>query len=277
MSSMLRVEFATVLFASTFAMSCSDADGGAPGFGGETVGVSAEASGVQEDDGDASSETGPLLDLGGDTTATEGTGSDEECEKIDLLFVIDNSKSMETEQAFLQEAFPAFVSAIEGVLPAATDFHVGVTTTDSNGLVPGTFNQQPNFSEDSCVTTLGALVTRATPDGGNTAYGEGCGFASNQGFMTNTENLAAEFACAAEVGIYGYTGEAHAGALVAALSGELNGAGGCNEGFLRDDALLVTIIISDEDDSESLPDTDDAARVEGWFLCGVSRAGTTLR
>ena len=40
--------------------------------------------------------------------------------------------------------------------------------------------------------------------------------------------------------------------LQAALSAELNGPDGCNEGFLRDDALLVIVIISDEEDDHEL-------------------------
>jgi hypothetical protein len=37
-------------------------------------------------------------------------------------------------------------------------------------------------------------------------------------------------------------------AMIAALSPELNGPGGCNEGFVRDDALLVVVFISDVND-----------------------------
>ena len=39
--------------------------------------------------------------------------------------------------------------------------------------------------------------------------------------------------------------------LTSALSSELVGPGGCNEGFLRDDALLVVTLITDEDDTTS--------------------------
>ena len=39
--------------------------------------------------------------------------------------------------------------------------------------------------------------------------------------------------------------------LVAVMDGSLAGPGGCNDGFLRDDALLVVIFITDEDDDPS--------------------------
>ena len=40
-------------------------------------------------------------------------------------------------------------------------------------------------------------------------------------------------------------------ALIAALSSKLNDEGRCNEGFLRDDALLFIVVINDTEDTES--------------------------
>ena len=37
-------------------------------------------------------------------------------------------------------------------------------------------------------------------------------------------------------------------------TGSLAGAGGCNQGFLRDDALLVVVVITDEYDGEGDPE-----------------------
>jgi hypothetical protein len=68
-------------------------------------------------------------------------------------------------------------------------------------------------------------------------------------FMTQDEpDLNAKFGCAAQVGIQGDGDEKPFDATRAALSPAMNGAGGCNEGFLREDALLVLVIITDEED-----------------------------
>jgi hypothetical protein len=57
-------------------------------------------------------------------------------------------------------------------------------------------------------------------------------------------DMAGAFECIAKVGASG--GDPLMGdAMIAALSPKLNGPGGCNEGFLREDALLVVALISD--------------------------------
>jgi hypothetical protein len=51
----------------------------------------------------------------------------------------------------------------------------------------------------------------------------------------------------------------------------MNGPGGCNEGFLRDDALLVVVLITDEEDDHEvdscgmLPQTGSNGEPAGWF------------
>jgi hypothetical protein len=50
------------------------------------------------------------------------------------------------------------------------------------------------------------------------------------------------------VGTDGANDEAMMQGATAAVSPALNGPGGCNEGFIRDDALLVLVLITDEDD-----------------------------
>ena len=64
-------------------------------------------------------------------------------------------------------------------------------------------------------------------------------------------NLAEAFTCAAKVGTSGYNRLGDA--LVRAVSPTLNEPGGCNEGFLRDDALLViTMLAPGSDDSQTI-------------------------
>ncbi len=67
--------------------------------------------------------------------------------------------------------------------------------------------------------------------------------------LDDQPNLEQTFSCAALVGAGGDGLERPMDAMIAAI-GEQSGAGGCNEGFLRDDAVLVVTVISDEDDFE---------------------------
>jgi hypothetical protein len=67
--------------------------------------------------------------------------------------------------------------------------------------------------------------------------------------------MAGAFECIAKVGASGGSKNLMGDAVIAALSpayNGLNGPGGCNEGFLREDALLVIALITDNsDDSQS--------------------------
>ncbi len=232
--------------------------------GAQTLGeIDTDAEGqdeVVDTEGDTSS--GEKLDMGAPTDNPGGGGDGTGCKKIDLLFVIDNSGSMATEQTNLVAAFPEFVAAIQDVLPDATDLHVGVTKTDDLGIDPNSaLSDAPPFAADPCVNQLGGLIDRATPVDGNSGYGEPCGFTSGERYMINGPALADEFACAATLGVHGSGLEKH----VDAILGALDPADACSAGFVRDDALLVIVVITDEDDDWSAPDNlSTAERVAQW-------------
>jgi hypothetical protein len=63
------------------------------------------------------------------------------------------------------------------------------------------------------------------------------------------QDLEEAFACVGKVGTTGWGGEQQAEAALEAVSDALGGPGACNEGFLRDDAILVLTIITDEEDA----------------------------
>lgn len=188
-----------------------------------------ESGGVDEDDdGPAESGEDPRFDLGatpdgGDAPIELG------CHKIDFVFVIDNSQSMEDEQANLIANFPDFIEGIQGTLDDVNDYHVGVVTSDGYG-----------YNAPGC-TALGGLVTQT---GGGSSSNATCGpYAEGHNFMTEQDDLGTTFSCAAQVGVGGWPLEVPMDALAATLDG---GPGSCNDGFLRSDALLVVVLITDE-------------------------------
>lgn len=175
------------------------------------------------------------------------------CERIDFLFVIDNSSSMQREQERLVESVPAFTETILGALPNISDIRVGVVDTDA---FPGLGAEDPlqgcpddgTYDCDSCDYTLGALLTKPLsaldPDAT-------CDFSTGAPFMdARAPSFPEEFACVANVGTEGNQVEQQAGALVQAVSPAMLD-GGCNDGFLRDDALLIVLIITDEADDHA--------------------------
>lgn len=237
--------------------------------GGATGTTAATDAGTASDGG-----TTGVLDTGSPTTTTPPTtggpkldlaqpdagAGDGGCTKLDFLFVIDNSNSMAAEQDYLTAAFPGFIAAIQQALPDTSEYQIGVTKTDVFG-----FDDNPTPDPaNPCPYALGGLISHATPDGQKTGTGASCGFASGENFMTAGPTLAAEFACAAKVGTKGNTGETQAAALLAAVGPELAAPGACNAGFVRPDALLVVVMITDEDDDWSPPDADAATDAAAW-------------
>lgn len=189
------------------------------------------------DDG-ADETAGPKLDAEVATMGDDGINPDDSgCKKVDLLFVIDDSGSMADEQANLVASFPGFISAMQQELAETDGYNIGVVTTD-------TYIYDINCSPLS----VGNLVTQTGgPDSSN---GICTPYVSGGNFMTELDDLPQKFGCAAQVGTGGDGDERPMEALITALNPPLTDAGGCNEGFLRDDALLVVVIITDEEDDQ---------------------------
>jgi len=133
---------------------------------------------------------------------------------VDILFVIDNSCSMEEEQVNLAENFPSFLSYF---LSSGLDYHIGVVSTDL---------EDPQHS---------GKLQRA--------------FGYNY-IDENTPNPEAVFAQMAQLGNGGWFEERGRDAAYTAL--ELRRDDDRNVGFLRDGAALDVIFVSDEDDQSVL-------------------------
>jgi hypothetical protein len=220
-----------------------------------------------DDESGDDSDDADKLDTPGGGSAEGPAGGDEAsdsgCKKVDLLFVIDNSGSMQDEQANLIASFPGFIDGIRNQLADAEGYHVGVITSDLYF----------DISDPACLSE-GTLVTRTAGTGSSNQQCDP--YASGKRFMNEEDDLATKFACAAQVGIGGDGDERPIQTMLAALSDPMNAPGGCNDGFVRDDALLVVVIITDEEDDHetmgcpggtSNPDPLDGSSGDppGWY------------
>jgi hypothetical protein len=252
------------MLATAVAVGCGGEADRDPSQGGS--GISVGDTGMESDDGIGEvDDGGEKLDTpggeggpgGGDEAGSSG------CKKVDLLFVIDNSGSMEDEQANLVASFPGFIEGIQSQLADAEGYHVGVITSDL----------YLDLSDPECIQE-GTLITRTMGTG---ASNQQCDpYASGLRYMTEEDDLAAKFGCAAQVGIGGDGNERPIQTMLGALSDPMNAPGGCNEGFVRDDAILVVVIITDEeDDHETVGCMNGTSNVEpqpgssgeppGWY------------
>ena len=157
------------------------------------------------------------------------------CFKIDFLFVVDDSYSMYEEQTNLTANFPKFLTAIDSYINASgslLDYRLAVTTTG--------------------VSTIDHPDVNAA----NGAFRGACGI-DRQWVERSDYDVEQAFGCRATVGLEGPYTEMPLRAVELALSDRI--ADGTNEGFLREDALLAIIILTDEDDCtnfEGIADSD---------------------
>jgi len=224
--------------ASSISVTAAEVTGGGstPTTGADGSGEAGTSAGNTTDD-PTSGGGAPKFDLG--STPDVGTMMQPEaCAKVDLLFVIDNSSSMKNEQDTLVASFPGFVSSMLAQLANADSYHVGVVSTDGY-----------EYNDDPCDNVLGGLITRT---GGTNSSDASCGpYASGKRYMNEADDLGARFACAAQVGTAGASDEKPLEAAIRGLGPILNAPGECNDGFLRKDALLVLVLITDEEEEGS--------------------------
>jgi hypothetical protein len=150
----------------------------------------------------------------------------DKCKRVDLVIAVDNSGSMKEEMTAMRTTvFPAFAAALRQVGGGLEDYRVAVVDACPR---PPTFHTRGKQGD--------------------------CAFASGQSWMdSDSPALAEEFACVGEIDSSDAKcsgdndDEMPASAAAAAL--EQAGAQGDNAGFLRDDALLVVVAITDEDET----------------------------
>lgn len=169
---------------------------------------------------------------------------------LDLLFVIDDSASMADERESLRRNFPAFMNVLKSQPGGLPDLHIGVVSTSlGSGSASGVAGCAPGGDRGEFLRGRGACS--AVPRDPFIDVIFDCGYKPNyDGDLTDV------FSCIADLGTNGCGYEQPLAAARRALGGDPVGAPYTNAGFLRDDALLGVIIITDEDDCSIPSDSD---------------------
>lgn len=184
-----------------------------------------------------------------DTTTGGPTCGIGRCKDIDLLFVIDNSASMQDDFPKLISALGPFTDHLLPTVKNACSVHLGVVTTDA-------YKHNPEGCQQ-----IGDLV-RATDVGNECIFKEGLPYATLAD-LSNPTSLA----CILQVGSDGDRNERPIDAMFSAINADLK----CNEGFYRPDAFLAVVLATDEDD-----DDNDAQGNAGSFLLPTDTWDTLL-
>jgi len=189
---------------------------------------------------------------GGNPTRWTGTISTTVNRNVDILFMIDDSASMRNSQVNFLNNFPTLFAALGTASQVLPNIHIAVVSQDmgagdgsiagcdANGGKKGIFQY----------TSHGGAGTDCTAN----ALNQGATFISNVAGQANySGTLPSVFACIAELGENGCGFEHQFAAVLRALGADGRAAPAENQGFLRPEAYLVVVMLSDEDDCSATP------------------------
>lgn len=151
---------------------------------------------------------------------------------LDILFVIDDSRSMEAEQTSLATNFDRISNALEALEDGLPNVHIGVVSTNVGA---GTACGDADGDDG---------ILQNTPREAGCAPPRGRYIENIEGVANYDGTLAETFSCIARLGTDGCGFEQPLEAMRRAL----DGSNPANQGFLRPGALLAVIFITDEDD-----------------------------
>jgi hypothetical protein len=211
---------------------------------------------------------------------------------VDILFIIDNSNSMDNEQQNVKSQFVSLANSLEDMQGGLPNVHIGVATTD---LGTGSYNTIRYCEEfggdqgilgkvgttnrgDSCIGPGQRYIVDIEPSGcviekdnAGQCTSHACDQSHCDAAADNNEvltfyddangcprcrnyegTLTDAFSCLADVGILGCGFEQQLEAMYQALNTQETPE---NLGFLRDSAFMAVMLLSDEDDcSASKPE-----------------------
>ena len=167
---------------------------------------------------------------------------------VDLLFLVDDSPSMSDKQVNLAAKFSRFIDVLNQIPGGLPDLHIGIATSDmgtkgADDAAPGApigtlgLGGCRDFGKNGALQLFGAPVTG--PFISDIADGTG---ARQRNYTGNLSDVFAQIAKGAGAGGCGFEQP------LAAVQHALDPANQANQGFVRPDAYLGVIILTDEDD-----------------------------
>lgn len=206
------------------------------------------------------------------TTSDSGTGSVATSRKVDLVFIVDDTGTMGDAQGRLASIMAPLIDQIEG--DPGQDWRIGVTTTDTGN--PGCVRASSAPGQLLMSSCLGRLDDFNFLDQVSDACEDHCSLSTFEVLPTSTDvepvprvhpwlevggglrNVVDDprevASCMVPRGLVGCGFEAPLEALFAFITGAQT-EGNENYGFLREDAHLVVVFVTDETDCSAQDQT----------------------
>jgi hypothetical protein len=179
--------------------------------------------------------------------------------KVDLLFMVDNSLSMQPKQTELNNRFPQLIKQLDtfAMQGNPASYHIGVVSSD---LGAGQNTANCKAGGDGAKLQVTPNPAGSTPPPANCANFSLSGGVRYLDYnqITGTNNIMGglsvpdAFNCMAHVGDMGCGFEHQLESAYRALHNNIPE----NNGFLRSDAILAVVFVTDEDDCSAPDDTD---------------------
>lgn len=231
-----------------------------------------------ESTGDATTSTSGDTTTGDTTTGdtSGGTGGPKSCKKVDIVLAIENSPDMSDGYWQIEDMAKHLAERLGSDL-ADWDYHVMVVDADAswgqkacedrcalNGYCDLIPEYPCSYDPTACDATLGAGVVYPA---GKWAANTDCGLTANKRYVDNeTSNLGEALQCLTKVG-FSSDWRSQIQSLLDAVSGPPSQLGGCNDGFLRDDAFLIAVSITGTKDEIT------AGTAEEWHKAMLATKG----
>ena len=169
--------------------------------------------------------------------------------QLDLLFLVDSSSGPEKAQENLRANLPRLLDVLKNVEGRLPDLHAAVITSDlgiGSDQIPGCNSTGGNRGEFQFGVGQGAVGCTET------GLAAGATFVRTTGGADPVSNFTGDVTqvlqCLLPVGTSGCGFEQPLASLVRALGADGAPAPGLNQQFLRDDAVLAIVMLTDEDD-----------------------------
>ena len=168
---------------------------------------------------------------------------------LDLLFMIDNSSSMRLSQNNLLANFPTFMNVLKALPGGLPNIHVAVISQDvgaGDGSIAGCTSDSGNAGGGD----MGIFQYTARGTCTSTTLQPNATYISNVGGVANysATDISTVFSCIAALGETGCGFEHQFASVLRALGADGSPAPAENQGFLRSDALLAIVMVTNEDD-----------------------------
>jgi len=168
---------------------------------------------------------------------------------VDIVFLVDDSTSMQPAQTRMAAAFPAFIDALKALPGGQPSLRIAIV---SSSLGAGVYANIVNCMPNSDGNRNGAFQHNPLC----TALHPGERFiVSDRGAVNFDGDISTLFGCLAALGDRGCGFEHQFESTRLALERARNPADPDNGGFLRDDAALAIVMLTNEDDCSAPPDS----------------------